>query len=100
MAQFQVTLRYGKDDLVRVMEQRHGIVGVAVTHKHDVSGIVTFLIDAVGGRTLSVKDSSIEDDTVFVTISVDDYGEGWHEKAEKEIRRLQEHIRGAPNEGA
>ncbi len=98
MAEFQVTLRYGKDELVKVMEKRHGIRDVAVTHKHDVSGIVTFLIDAVGGRLLNVKDANLEDDAVLVTLSIADYGEGWHQKAEKEIRQLQEHILSARND--
>lgn len=95
MAQFQVTLRYSKEDLIKVMEKHHGIRNVTVAHKHDVSGIVTFLIDAVGGRTLKVRDSGLDDDAALVTLSVDDYGEGWHQKAESEIRKVQEHIRSA-----
>ncbi|NIR31342.1 MAG: hypothetical protein GWN84_18940 [Gammaproteobacteria bacterium] len=98
MAEFQVTLRYPTDALVKVMEKHHGIHNVAVTHKHDVSGLVTFLIDAVGGRLLNVKDANLDDDTALVTLSIGDYGEGWHQKAEKEIRQLQEHIRSAQND--
>jgi len=92
MADFQITLQYPKQSLIDVMERRHGVRNVTIPHKHDVAGVVTFLISAVGARRLVVKESAVEDDTALVTLTTDDYNEGWHQKVEAEIQKLQEHI--------
>ena len=96
MPSFQITLKYTRDELERVMREKHGVANITIRTEPDATGVITFLLAAVGAGNLHVNgkyDAEIDGDEVLVRVENGDYTEGWHERVQHTLKRLDDHIR-------
>ena len=78
------------------MREKHGVSNITIRRPQDATGVMTFLLEAIGYDSLYISgeyDAEIEDDDVLVRVQNGDYSDGWHERVQRTLKRLDDHIR-------
>jgi hypothetical protein len=96
MSSFTVTVKYTKEELQKVMREKHGVQNIVVERPSQATSIIEFLLNSLGIDSLHAGDSGadvVSGDDLLVNIDNGDYSDGWSKRVQEELKRLDDHIK-------